>query len=62
MSEGWLTEEQQQIWRDYLSVEMLLPANLNRQLQASSGLSIAEYAVLVQLSEAPDGQIGRAHV
>jgi DNA-binding MarR family transcriptional regulator len=57
MSEGWLTEEQQQIWRDYLSVEMLLPANLNRQLQASSGLSIAEYAVLVQLSEAPDGRV-----
>jgi DNA-binding MarR family transcriptional regulator len=32
-------------------------ARLNRQLQADSGLSLPEYEVLVQLSEAPDGQL-----
>lgn len=57
MSEEWLTEEQQRIWRAYLSVESMLPAQLNRQLQAASGLSITEYGVLVQLSEAPGGRM-----
>jgi DNA-binding MarR family transcriptional regulator len=57
MSDGWLTKEEQQIWRSYISVESLLPMNLNRQLQASSGLSISEYAVLVSLSEEPDGRM-----
>jgi DNA-binding MarR family transcriptional regulator len=65
MSEEWLTAEQQQVWRAFLHVESLLSVNLNRQLQSSSGLSIAEYGVLVQLSEAPDGrmrpfELGRA--
>jgi DNA-binding MarR family transcriptional regulator len=57
VSKEWLTQEQQRIWRAYLRVESQLPAHLNRQLQAASGLSIAEYAVLVQLSEAPDGRM-----
>jgi DNA-binding MarR family transcriptional regulator len=57
VSDPWLTEEQQRIWRAYLRVESLLPAHLNRQLQASSGLSIAEYAVLVYLSEVPGGRV-----
>lgn len=53
MADQWLTDEQQRIWRSYLRVETLLPARLNRQLQSSSGLSLAEYAVLVILSESP---------
>jgi DNA-binding MarR family transcriptional regulator len=52
----WLTAEQQRVWRDYLRVSQLLPARLNRELQAESGLSAAEYGVLVQLSEAPGGR------
>jgi DNA-binding MarR family transcriptional regulator len=57
VSDGWLTEEQQRIWRCYLDVESLLTVNLQRQLQASSGLTISEYGVLVHLSEAPDGRM-----
>lgn len=57
MTDQWLTEEQQRIWRSYLRVETLLPARLNRQLQASSGLSVTEYAVLVLLSEVPGGRM-----
>lgn len=34
-----------------------LDAGLNRQLQDSSGLSMADYDVLVPLSEAPDGRL-----
>ena len=55
MNDHWLTEDQQRIWRSYLQVEALLPARLGRELQAASGLSLPEYAVLVMLSETPDG-------
>jgi len=34
-----------------------LTAALNRQLQTESGLSLADYDVLVQLTEAPDGRL-----
>jgi DNA-binding MarR family transcriptional regulator len=54
MSAKWLTPEQQRVWRDYLQVERLLPAQLGRELP---GLSIPEYEVLVNLSEAPGGRL-----
>jgi len=54
MSAKWLTPEQQRVWRDYLQIERLLPAQLGRELQ---GLSIPEYEVLVNLSETPDGRL-----
>jgi DNA-binding MarR family transcriptional regulator len=57
LDDMWLTEEQQRVWRDYLRVSQLLPARLSRELQAESGLSIAEYAVLVHLSEADGGRL-----
>jgi DNA-binding MarR family transcriptional regulator len=53
----WLTAEQQRVWRDYLRVSEMLPARLNRELQAESRLSSPEYGVLVQLSEAEDGRL-----
>jgi DNA-binding MarR family transcriptional regulator len=52
----WLTADQQRVWRDYLRVSQMLPAQLNRELQAESGLSVAEYGVLVRLSEADGGR------
>lgn len=52
----WLSEDQQRVWRAYIRVSQLLPAQLNRELQAESRLSGAEYAVLVQLSEAEGGR------
>jgi DNA-binding MarR family transcriptional regulator len=54
MSAQWLTPEQQRVWRDYLQVARLLPAQLGRELP---GLSIPEYEVLVHLSEAPGGRL-----
>lgn len=53
MSGTWLSPEEQQAWRTYLRLSSLLPAHLNRQLQRDSGLTLPEYEVLVQLSEAP---------
>ena len=57
MAVQWLTADEQRAWRAYVRAGTLLTARLNRQLQADSGLSLPEYEVLVQLSEAPDGQL-----
>jgi DNA-binding MarR family transcriptional regulator len=57
MSGEWLTADEQRAWRTYLRMSTLLPAHLNRQLQRDSGLSLPEYEVLVQLSEAADQRL-----
>jgi DNA-binding MarR family transcriptional regulator len=57
MAVPWLTADEQRTWRAYLRAGTLLSARLNRQLQADSGLSLAEYEVLVQLSETPGGRL-----
>lgn len=57
MGETWLTSEQQRAWRAFVRLHGELTGRLNRQLQADSGLSLADYEVLVRLSEAPDGRM-----
>jgi DNA-binding MarR family transcriptional regulator len=57
VAEQWLTADEQRAWRAYLRAGSLLTARLNRLLQADCGLSLPEYEVLVQLSEAPRGQL-----
>lgn len=47
----WLTEDQQKIWRNYLRGVHQLDDYLDRQLRPF-GLSLAEYEILVSLSEA----------
>src|SRR5881392_1152483 len=47
----WLTEEQQQIWRSYLTMTSRLQTAMNRQLQQDCELSLSDYDVLVALSE-----------
>lgn len=47
----WLTEEQQQIWRGYLTMASGVQIAMHRQLQRDCGLSLADYDVLVALSE-----------
>ena len=51
----WLTEEEQRAWRGLLAMNTQLLARLNRDLQESSGLSLADYDVLVALTDVPDG-------
>jgi DNA-binding MarR family transcriptional regulator len=53
----WLTEPEQRAWRGLLEMTAQLDARLNRQLQQASGLSAADYHVLVPLSEAPDDRL-----
>ncbi|WP_069162052.1 MarR family transcriptional regulator [Nocardia altamirensis] len=49
----WLTPPQQRAWRAYMDGHQRLMTALNRQLQADNDLSVAEYRILVLLSEAP---------
>lgn len=47
----WLSDEQQQIWRDYLAMVSRLHTAMHRQLQQDCELSLSDYDVLVALSE-----------
>ena len=53
----WLTEEEQRAWRGLLRMTSQLNARMNRQLQDDYGISLADYDVLVVLSEAPAGRL-----
>ena len=53
----WLTEEEQRAWRGLLRMTSQLTARMNRQLLQDYGVSLADYDVLVVLSEAPGGRL-----
>ena len=53
----WLTEEEQRAWRGLLRMTSQLNARANRQLLQEYGISLADYEVLVALSEAPEGRL-----
>ena len=53
----WLDPDEQAVWRAFLDVSRLLFEQLNRQLSDEAGMSLAEYEILVQLSEAPDRRL-----
>ena len=44
-------------WRAYVVGKALLDAQLNRELQDEHQLTLADYELLVRLSEAPCGQV-----
>lgn len=51
---NWLNEHEQRAWRAYRNLHTHLDARLRADMMRDSGLSDADYAVLVSLSEAPD--------
>jgi DNA-binding MarR family transcriptional regulator len=53
----WLNDKQQRTWREFLQVKSRLDVELNRQLQECNDLSQSDYAVLVELNEAPEGRL-----
>lgn len=57
MTTRWLTDDQQQVWRDWLRLNALLPAALHRELQADSDLSLQDFDVLVALTDTPDERL-----
>lgn len=53
----WLSQGEQDSWRAWLDMSRLLPDQLSRDLSTEHDLSIADYEILVQLSENPDRRI-----
>ena len=52
MSTPWLDHDQQRTWLAFMRVQLRMSFEMNRQLQADSGLSLADYDVLTALSVA----------
>jgi DNA-binding MarR family transcriptional regulator len=53
----WLTDEQQQAWRRFVTVLFKVPAALEAQLQRDAGLTHMGYLVLSTLSEREDRRL-----
>ncbi|GDX31880.1 transcriptional regulator [Actinomycetes bacterium] len=49
----WLSADEQQSWRSFITAWTLLNHQLNLDLQSQHGLTIADYEILVRLSETP---------
>jgi DNA-binding MarR family transcriptional regulator len=54
---GWLTKREARIWQSYRDVRRELQEAFHLQLSRDEGLSAADYAVMVPLSEAADGRL-----
>jgi DNA-binding MarR family transcriptional regulator len=52
-----LDEDQRMLWKAYRDLYQGLSSALEDQLERDAGLSGSEYAVLVELSRAPDGML-----
>ncbi|MBN9111623.1 MAG: MarR family transcriptional regulator [Pseudonocardia sp.] len=47
----WLDAREQRAWRGYIAMQAQLNAELHRRMQAESGLSLADFDVLVALTD-----------
>jgi DNA-binding MarR family transcriptional regulator len=52
----WLTPEEQGAWRGFVRLHERLAGRLGRLLQTESNLSAADFAVLVNLTDVPEGR------
>lgn len=52
----WLDGDEMRAWRAYVVGKSLLDSRLNRDLQDEHALTLADYELLVRLSEAPSGR------
>ncbi|MFJ8234039.1 MarR family winged helix-turn-helix transcriptional regulator [Streptomyces sp. NPDC094448] len=53
----WLAPEEQSAWHGFIRMQARLTGRLARELQNETGLSAGDYAVLVALTDAPDGRL-----
>lgn len=53
----WLTADQQASWRAWIEASNTLNHQLSADLQRDHGITLADYEILVQLSEHPDRQM-----
>jgi DNA-binding MarR family transcriptional regulator len=52
----WLTPEEQRAWRGFVRLHERLGGRLSRLLQSESNLAAADFAVLVNLTDVPEGR------
>ncbi|MFN0091295.1 MAG: MarR family winged helix-turn-helix transcriptional regulator [Acidimicrobiales bacterium] len=53
MGVQWLSEGEQALWRAFLRLSVVALDRIDAELMADHGLSLADYEILVKLSEAP---------
>ncbi len=58
----WLDDGEMRAWRAYVIASELLRKQLNRELQERHGLALADYEVLVRLSDQDGGRMRMAHL
>jgi DNA-binding MarR family transcriptional regulator len=58
----WLDQGEARAWRAYVIASELLRKQLNRELQDRHGLALADYEVLVRLSEGDGGRMRMAQL
>lgn len=58
----WLTPSQGRTWLSYMGVYHRLEYEMNRQLQAECGLSLADCTVMNALSGAPERRLRLSHL
>jgi DNA-binding MarR family transcriptional regulator len=58
----WLDDGEMRAWRAYVTASELLRKQLNRELQDRHGLALADYEVLVRLSEQDGGRMRMAQL
>jgi DNA-binding MarR family transcriptional regulator len=52
----WLTADEQHAWRSFLRLNDRLRGRLSRLMSTESNVSAADFGVLVELTDAPDGR------
>jgi DNA-binding MarR family transcriptional regulator len=50
----WLDEDEMRAWRAYVIGSQMLSYRLHRELQETHGIALADYEILVRLSEQPN--------
>ena len=53
----WLDDDEQRVWRRWLAVNAGLQRELHRELNDDAGLSLADFDVLVALTDVPDARL-----
>ena len=53
----WLSAEEQRSWRAFVGLHLKLSARMAADLQSHSGLSTADFEVLVALTDVPEGRV-----
>lgn len=53
----WLDDQEAHLWRTWMRVNALITSALHRELQLNSSLSLPDFEVLVNLTEASDDRL-----